>query len=148
MVDNQIIMISSLMLFLIIFITVVLFVYMSKKSKLAIPPKPIQQKSENKQLTIKDMLEIVKNKQSTKNDILRAVIIVAKKMKFPTKKKDGKLTPDAIDYLNFILHAILNKRSDAKLIAFMNKELKTANPAYSSEIDKYEAMGIQARQRV
>lgn len=48
-------------------------------------------------------------------------------------------------YLNFILLNAYHKNADAKLIAFMDEELKIPNPEYKTEIDIYENEGIHQR---
>ena len=48
-------------------------------------------------------------------------------------------------YLNFVLLVASHRNADAKLIAFMDEELKKANPEYKHEIDIYENEGINQR---
>ena len=48
-------------------------------------------------------------------------------------------------YLNFVLLIASHKKSDAKLIAFMNTTLKKVNSDYGTEIDIYENEGLRQR---
>ena len=60
-------------------------------------------------------------------------------------KNAGKIPASAREYLDFIsLHAA-SANSDAKIISSFNRDLKTKNPDYSSEIDEIESKGIKAR---
>ena len=63
---------------------------------------------------------------------------------FPKKTK-GIAPKSAKIYLNFVLLVASHHNADAKLIAFMDEELKKANPDYKREIDLYENEGINQR---
>lgn len=90
------------------------------------------------------MLEIAANRNSTKNDLTNAIIKVSKELPFPTKIK-GKMPKEAKLYLNFVLLVTSHKKSDAKLIGFMDYELKKINKTYTTEIDIYENEGLRQR---
>jgi hypothetical protein len=98
----------------------------------------------NKKSTIEQMLEIAANRNSTKNDLTNAILKVVKELPFPQKTK-GKMPKNAKLYLNFVLLVTSHKSADAKLIAFMDFELKKVNKAYSTEIDIYENEGLRQR---
>ncbi len=101
---------------------------------------------EEKKYTIKEMVEIAARRDSTKEDLKRAVDIVSKKLKFP--KKDKYKVPEiAKIYLNFILLVSSHRNADAKLIAYMDAVLKAANPEYTKEIDIYENEGFRERKK-
>lgn len=111
------------------------------KKKVSRSPNEILEK---KKVTIEDMLEIAANRASTKNDLTNAVLKVAKELPFPQKIR-GKIPKEAKLYLNFALLLSSHPKSDAKLIAFMDYELKKVNKPYSTEIDIYENEGIRQK---
>lgn len=90
------------------------------------------------------MVEIVANRNATKNDLTNAVMRVAKEFVFPAKIK-GKMPKGIKVYLNFVLLLASHKNADAKLVAFCNTELKKTNKDYTREIDIYENEGLRQR---
>jgi len=136
--------ISSLSI-VIVLILLVVFSSMGKKSEtVRTTSSGGVSSSGRKKSSIEEMLEIAANRNSSKNDLTNAIIKVSKELAFPSKIK-GKIPKDAKLYLNFVLLIASHKKADAKLIAFMNYELKKANKAYSTEIDIYENEGLRQR---
>lgn len=105
-----------------------------------------KQKGESikQKVAIETMVELVAKRGTSKNELTTAILEVAKNCPFP--KKDKGITPKSAKvYLNFILLVASHKNADAKLIAFMDEELKKVNIEYKREIDAYENEGIQQR---
>jgi len=94
--------------------------------------------------TIEELLEIASRRSTSRNDLTAAILKVSKECPFPSKIK-GLAPKNAKMYLNFILLVASHKNADAKLIAFMDEELKKTNPEYKTEIDIYENEGIHQR---
>ncbi len=99
-----------------------------------------------KTVDIYTYIKIVSDESSSALKIQNAIDEVVKSYPFP-KKKEIKAPLSARPYLDFIFRVVCNKNSNAKLIAYMNKELKKANPDYRDEIDTYEEKGIRARRQ-
>ena len=97
-----------------------------------------------KKASIEMMVELVSKRNTSKNDLTAAIFEVAKNCPFPAKTK-GIAPNNAKMYLNFILLVASHKNADAKLIAFMDEELKKTNAEYKTEIDIYENEGIHQR---
>ena len=97
-----------------------------------------------KNFNIKDMTEIAANRNSSEEELKKAVNYVKKNLPFP-KKTNYKLPKDIKIYLNFVLLIASHKNADATLIAYMDRELKKANPHYNTEIDIYENEGLKER---
>ena len=93
---------------------------------------------------IEEMVEIAAKRTSSKNDLTSAILKVAQECPFPEKIK-GAAPKKAKIYLNFVLLVASHREADAKLIAFMDDELKRANPHYRTEIDIYENEGIHQK---
>ena len=139
-------LIVALVIALLIIIVLVLLVVVSSMGKKNEKIKVVKKSraSKSKKYTIEDMVELAANRNTTKNDLTNAVLKVSKEFIFPLKVK-GK-TPKGIKvYLNFVLLIASHKKSDAKLIAFMNTTLKKVNQEYSKEIDIYENEGLRQR---
>ncbi len=127
----------------IIFIVLVLIVKNSKKEVVVV--KKSRKKTAKKiRVTIKDMTEIAAKKNTSCDDLKKAVDVVKKDLLFPPKIK-YKLPKDIKTYLNFVLLVASHKNADAKLIAYMDRELKKSNPGYATEIDIYENEGLKER---
>lgn len=143
---------KNLIITLIIAISVVIVLVLSlvfasmgsktKKQKAIKKVKEIQAKK--KKSTIEELVELAANRKATKNDLTNAVLKVAKELPIPKKTK-GRMPKEAKIYLNFVLLVASHKQADAKLIAFMNTELKKHNDEYSTEIDVYENEGLRQR---
>ncbi len=118
-----------------------------KKSKAALKEDSSKKREDlEPEITFDDLLRIVKSKQSTKNDLTKAIIKAARDFPFP-QKKGNSLSNEAKKYLNFVFLTAAHPNADAKMIAFMDKELKRVNPSYKMEIDVYEDRGVNGRSR-
>lgn len=103
-----------------------------------------EKEERQKKASIEMMVELVAKRSTSKNDLTSAILEVARNCPFPAKTK-GIAPKTAKMYLNFILLVSSHKNADAKLIAFMDEELKKTNPEYKTEIDIYENEGIHQR---
>ena len=135
------IIIAALIALFILIIAVLIAAVLKFKD---VPAKSIISEKTKRETTLQDLLEIVRNKNSDKNELSEALKIFATSFKIPPKNGD-KVSAEARAYLMFITILASHPKADAKFIAFMNNELKKANPAYSSEIDVYEKEGIKKR---
>ncbi len=104
-------------------------------------PKGVE---EARRIAIEELIELVAKRTTSKNDLMAAVLKASKECPFPKKTK-GIAPNSAKVYLNFVLLISSHRNADAKLIAFMDEELKKANPEYKTEIDIYESEGIHQR---
>ncbi|AFL67845.1 hypothetical protein [Sulfurospirillum barnesii] len=131
----------------ILIVLISLFVIVVNLQKTVIvKTKSVQEQEEEKaqQMTIEALVDIASKRTSTRNELSAAILKVAKECPFPPKEK-GLSPKSAKIYLNFILLIASHKNTDAKMIAFMNEELKKMNPSYKHEIDIYESEGIHQR---
>ena len=135
------IIIAALIALFILIIAVLIAAVLKFKD---VPAKSIISEKTKRETTLQDLLEIVRNKNSDKNELSEALKIFATSFKIPPKNGD-KVSAEARAYLMFITILASHPKTDAKFIAFMNNELKKANPAYSSEIDVYEKEGVRKR---
>lgn len=94
--------------------------------------------------TLVAILDVVSNKESSKNDVTNALNTFLTKITMPPKQNE-KVTNEAKVYLKFILLLANHPKADAKLIAYMNNELKKRYPTYANEIDMYEEKGRSRR---
>lgn len=108
------------------------------------PEQKKNEESKAQKIAIEALVEIAAKRSSTRNDLANAILSVAKECPFPEKTK-GIAPKSAKVYLNFVLLISSHRNADAKLIAFMDEELKKANTAYKHEIDIYENEGIHQR---
>ena len=119
---------------------------MKKKTKVIKKSTVKNKKQDKNKITIVEMVEIAANRNSSKNDLTSAIIKVAKEFPFPSKTQ-VQANSEIKVYLDFVLLVASHKKSDAKLIAFMNTELKKSNKAYVKEIDIYENEGLKQRSK-
>ncbi|EKR7997376.1 fatty-acid--CoA ligase [Campylobacter fetus] len=128
---------------IIIFILVIVMVAKNKPKAKTVH---IAINKDSKGLDIEDLISIVSDKKSTKEDIFKASQYFIKNFKIPPKL-DGKAPPESKIYLRFIALVAAHKNSDAKIIAYIDNEIKKSNSKYGNEIDKYERNGIARRTR-
>ncbi|NPA81713.1 MAG: hypothetical protein GXO31_03785 [Epsilonproteobacteria bacterium] len=131
---------------LVVVLIVVMVFNMKKKSATAAVSAPKKETPKEPEVTLDDLLEIVHCKQSSSNDLSKAVIKLVKDFPFPPKTGNS-VSKEARKYLDFVFAVASHPNSNAKLIAFMDKELKRANPAYKMEIDVYEDRGLNIRKK-
>ncbi len=123
----------------VIVLIVLISVLMGKKGT-----KKLEVKEKAHTLSVYDLLELAENKNISKNDLTNVVLKFVKS--FPIPPRVGKNIPsEAKPYFDLIFAVVYNRNSDAKLIAFMNKELRKQNPSYTHEIETQEEKALQKR---
>jgi len=130
----------------ILIILISLFIVVANLQKTVIVhvgPQEVE-KEKARKIAIEALIEIAAQRMSTRNDLTEAILKVAKECHFPPKTR-GVAPKSAKVYLNFVLLISSHRNADAKLIAFMDEELKKVNPEYKREIDIYENEGMQQR---
>ncbi|MGG7047786.1 MULTISPECIES: fatty-acid--CoA ligase [unclassified Campylobacter] len=99
---------------------------------------------QEKTITIDDLLGVVLNPNSSKNDIFGTCRIFVEKLSIPPKQ-DDKALDDVKKYLKFITLVASHKNVDAKLILYLGTNAKKKNPSYEREIEISETDGINNR---
>jgi len=130
----------------ILIILISLFIVVANLQKTVIvnvSPTEVE-KEKARKIAIEELVEIAAKRMSTRNDLTEAILKVAKEFPFPPKER-GVAPKSAKVYLNFILLVASHRNADAKLIAFMDEELKKTNTTYKQEIDIYENEGMHQR---
>jgi len=102
------------------------------------------QEEKARKIAIEALIDIVAQRTSSRNDLTNAILKAAQECPFPVKEK-GVAPKISKVYLNFVLLVASHRNADAKLIAFMDEELKKANPEYKREIRMYENEGMNQR---
>lgn len=105
---------------------------------------PPTQTNNDSNITLEDLIIIVSDKKSSKEEIAKAVLYFIKKFPFPPKT-NGRVPSNAIAYLKFVSLVAGHKKSDAKLISYMTNELDKSNFDYISEIEQYKNIGLRSR---
>ena len=144
MMQEDFLIFAVVTVIIIILISLVIVFVNLQKSAIAKVLEKQKEESEQKKLTIEALVELVAKRATSKNDLTLAILEVAKNCPFPKKIK-GISPKSAKMYLNFVLLISSHKNADAKLIAFMDEQLKNTNPDYKTEIDIYEGEGIHQR---
>ena len=105
---------------------------------------PQTQTNNDSDITLEDLIVIVSDKRSSKEEIAKAVLYFIKKFPYPPKT-DGRVPSSAITHLKFVSLVAGHKKSDAKLISYMTNELDKLNFNYISEIEQYKNIGLRSR---
>ena len=116
----------------------------SLKKEKQIPKTTTTQSSSDTKITLEDLIIIVSDKKSSKEEVSKAVLYFIQKFPFPPKT-GGRVPFNAIAYLKFISLVASHKKSDAKLISYMTNELDKLYFDYVSEIEQYKNIGLRSR---
>ncbi len=144
---SKIAIVSIVVVVLAMVILIALLLVLTKTNQKQKKTEKKQEIQEQEVIKIDDLLDIVANKNSTKNELSSALLKLSTSLPFPPKTKTTTLDSEQKKYLSFVLLLSSHKNADAKLIAHMDKELKIKNPAYKKEIDIYENEGINNRSK-
>ena len=143
MQENYLI-ITIVVVIAIVLISLFIVVANLQKTVVVEVPKTQVQEEKARKIAIEALIDIAAKRTSTHNDLTNAILKAAKECPFPAKEK-GVAPKISKIYLNFVLLIASHRNADAKLIAFMDEELKKTNPEYKQEIDMYENEGINQR---
>ena len=134
---NQTLIIAILAVIFLIIVAALIFLVIKFKlgDKTA---QNMSAKQEEKELTLQDLIGIVSDQKSDKDDLLAALKTFAASFNIPPKQ-NGKPANDAKAHLNFITLLASHK--------FMSNELKKKNPEYIAEIDYHEQLGTSQRKK-
>lgn len=128
---------------IVVIVGVLVFVVARKKSTTVVIKKSVN--IEKDEITLKQLIEIAADKNSSHDLLSRASIKLASSFPFPQRENKTSLTNEQKVYLNFILLLASHRNADAKLIAYTSNELKKKNPDYKKELDFYETEGLRQR---
>ncbi|ANE35497.1 hypothetical protein CIG11343_0415 [Campylobacter iguaniorum] len=132
--------IIAIILIIVLVINVVIKNRSVKQTPLATKSTP---KIDDSSLSIQDLISIVSDQSTSRDTLFKACQYFLKNFKFPDKKSGT--SQETFLYLHFIGLISSHKKSDAKLISYLDNEVKKSNPNYGLEVDKYEASGIAKR---
>lgn len=138
--------IAIILVAVLVFIGVLLLLFKSKNKNQEPQKKNTKSLKADEDVTFNQLLGIISNPKSTKNELFSALKIFTDQFSIPPKN-NGQLPDLAKSYLKFILIMASHKNADAKLIAFMSNEIKKKNPEYAREIEIYEEEGRLRRKK-
>ena len=144
MEEKHLIILLIAALSVVVLLVIVVVINTIKKPDIAVKKSTVKISNPEVAVRIEQLVDIAANRNSSKNDLTNAVLKVSQSFPFPKKTK-GQMTKEGKIYLNFILLVASHRHADAKLVAFMNTELKKKNPEYTKEIDIYESEGLRQR---
>lgn len=87
--------------------------------------------------SLEDLIAVVDNPESKKNDLMEAIEIMADHYPVPSSGNDK--------HLYFVYALAKHKKSDAKVIVKMDRSFKKASPKMEKMIDQYEKQGLDER---
>ena len=141
-------LVKSLIVFcvflLIVAVCVLIYLLLKDNTNKTKPVNKITPIKEEMVLTIEKLEELASDKNLSKNELFDLVKVFTDKFSIPAKK-DKSVPKEANNYINFIILICSHKNADAKLISFLDKEVKKKNPSYITEIEDSEKIGIENR---
>ncbi|MDD3324323.1 MAG: hypothetical protein PHN38_04320 [Sulfurospirillaceae bacterium] len=144
MQENYLVIVIIATIVFVVFLLALILASLKSDSEGEKRKREIAEEDAKKSIGIEYFVELVAKRTTSKNELTNAVLEVSKNIPFPKKSK-GRAPNKAKVYLNFVLLVASHKNADAKLIAFMDQELKKYNPDYRTEIDIYENEGLRQR---
>jgi hypothetical protein len=116
-----------------------------KKKKTKVIKKSTQEPSKKLSFTLEDLRDVVKNTESTNEELKEALELVIKHHGTMHKKLGMRPHPDSDIYMDILFKAARHRNADKNLIITFNKELEKLNPEYKKEINDALMRGLNSR---
>jgi len=143
-----VLLVKSIMgLVVILGILILIFFYVPSKKKI----KPQKQKSQPKEsepkkdYKLKDLLQIIRNKKATTEELAKALDLVIKHYGHIHAKLGIRTHPDFDIYSEILLRICRHPNTTKDIIIKFDKELEKRNPEYVREINDSLTKGLNSR---
>ncbi|TQR33708.1 hypothetical protein DMB92_02135 [Campylobacter sp. MIT 99-7217] len=118
-------------------------IFLTLKKQTQTSQDSTKHKPEHKSLSLDDLISMA---QTASDDKLHDLILTfVNTQKLGSRTNAKSISKDAKKKLDFVTAVSSNSHSEAKNIAFLNRELSKRYPSYKKEIDAYEQMGLAKR---
>jgi hypothetical protein len=132
---NQQIIILAIIIVLGLIIGIIAFVILSKSSKTKKTKKRvIKEESENTTIELDELMDIVKNPDSSSQDILNVLELFNKN--FTIDETNGQKE------IIFLSRALTHRNVNKDIFNYFHKEIKTKNPKYKKELELIERKAL------
>ncbi len=129
-------LIGTFILFILLFLIIVVFVF--KRAKHAeIPSEPVKPKD----VTLDSLIQILKRETKEIAKVEDALDTVVKSFPFPKDEKEAN------QHFKFVYFYAKNPLTTAKMIVKMQHRLSEVNPQYSKQIENFQMIGVEARNK-
>ncbi|MDF1876276.1 hypothetical protein JHD47_00410 [Sulfurimonas sp. SAG-AH-194-L11] len=128
-----------------ILIFFLLYIPKKKKKKKAPKPSPTKERYGSDYKTLKELLQIIKNKQSTAQELASALDLVMKYHGNIHPKLGIRTHPDFDIYAEILLRICRHPNTNKDIILKFNRELEKRNEAYKREINDFITKGLESR---
>ena len=128
---------------LVIVLAILFFIYYFSSKK-----QIIQKQSNVKKVNVVDLeslKKIIKNKESTTQQLSDAVDLIIKKYGFISRKVESRIHPDFDIYYEIMYKLCSHKNTNKRIILYFDKEMTFRNPDYKKELAEAMQKGLSNR---
>jgi hypothetical protein len=129
-------MIGAFLLFVLFLLILIVYVLKRPKNKER-TSTPISSTKDTQ--TIDAFIKVLKTEKKDRSVIEGMVDKVANEFPFPQDERE------ATKYFEFVYFYAKNPLTTAKMIVYMDKALRLANPKYAKQIEDFQMRGVDAR---
>ena len=129
-------LIGAFILFILLFLIIVVFVFKRTK-RVDIPSEPVRAKD----VTLESLTQILKREKKEISKVEEALDTVVKSFPFPSDEKEAN------EHFKFVYFYAKNPLTTAKMIVRMQHRLSEANPQYAKQIENFQMIGVEARNK-
>ncbi len=129
-------LIGAFILFILLFLIIVVFVFKRAK-RVDVPSEPVKPKD----VTLESLTQILKRETKEIARVEDALDTVVKNFPFPKDEKQAN------EHFKFVYFYAKNPLTTAKMIVKMQHRLSEANPQYAKQIENFQMIGIEARNK-
>ncbi len=131
---------------LVVILAILLFVLLKPKAPKKVVKNKIVSSTEAKKRTDLEFIkQVMKDKNSTREDLKNAVDMVLKYHGNIPKKLATRTNPKFDDYMAIFVALCRHKKATKDIVLKLDKELVRKNPAYKSEINDAISKGLNSR---
>jgi predicted transcriptional regulator len=132
-------------LIVILALLVLLFVYPAKKREIKKAAKKKQPKKSTTECNLKDIIVLLKNKQTEQKELEEAIACMVKYHAKIPNKLGIRAHPDFDMYEEIILRLCNHPSTNKDIILKLDRALQKQNPTYTHELNNALSKGLNAR---
>ena len=129
-------LIGAFILFILLFLIIIVFLF-KKSKKTEAPSRPVKKP----EVTLESLTKVLKTEVKEVAKVEEALNEVVKRFPFPESEHEAN------EHFKFVYFYAKNPLTTAKMIVKMQKKLSQANPKYAKQIENFQMIGVDARNK-
>ncbi len=129
-------LIGSFVLFILFFLIIIVIIFKKTKS-VPVPTRTVEKKAP----TLDSLIQVLKSEKKDVNKVESALSYVVDHFPFPENENAAN------QHFKFVYFYAKNPLTTAKMIVNMQKRLSIVNPKYVKQIENFQMVGVEARNK-